>query len=233
VREPIRRKLCIATWTRTMMGEEPEPSVRRAYDEAVALLMELGHHVEPIAPPAIDGPALRDAFFLVAGAAIAGVVETMDRMRGVPVQTEELEPFTWELVEKVQAFGADALPWSRATFAKAVQVYDEATRAYDVVLTPTLATEPWRLGHLSPVLKREELLRRTARSVGYTPIQNIVGCPAMSVPLCFPEGGLPIGMHFAAARGEEAMLLGLAYQLEEARPWKDRWAPYSIPALFS
>ncbi|MCP3145370.1 amidase, partial [Pyxidicoccus xibeiensis] len=55
VREPIRRKLRIATWTRTMMGEEPEPSVRRAHDEAVALLTELGHHVEPIAPPAFDG----------------------------------------------------------------------------------------------------------------------------------------------------------------------------------
>ncbi|MCY1016905.1 amidase family protein [Pyxidicoccus sp. MSG2] len=64
-----------------------------------------------------------------------------------------------------------------------------------------------------------------------TTAQNIAGCPAMSVPLCFPEGGVPIGMHFAAARGEEAMLLGLAYQIEEARPWKDRWAPYSIPAL--
>jgi amidase len=233
VREPIRRKLRIATWTRTMMGGEPEPSVRRAYDEAVALLTELGHHVEPIAPPDFDGPALRDAFFLVAGAAIAGVVETMDRMRGVPVQTEELEPFTWELVEKVHAYGPDAVPWSRAAFARGVQVYGEATRGYDVVLTPTLATEPWRIGHLSPVLKREELLKRTARSVGYTPIQNIASCPAMSVPLCFPQGGVPIGMHFAAAPGEDALLLGLAYQLEEARPWKDRWAPYSIPALFS
>ena len=54
----------------------------------------------------------------------------------------------------------------------------------------------------------------------------------MSVPLHFPEGGLPIGTHFAAAPGADALLLGLAYQLEEARPWKDRWAPYSIPALF-
>jgi amidase len=101
-----------------------------------------------------------------------------------------------------------------------------------VVLTPTLATEPWRLGHLSPILGREELLRRTARVVGYTPLHNIAGCPAMSVPLHFPEEGLPIGTHFAAAPGDDALLLGLAYQLEQTRPWKDRWAPYSIPALF-
>lgn len=100
------------------------------------------------------------------------------------------------------------------------------------MLTPTIATEPWRLGHLSPVLGREELIRRTARAVGYTPIQNIAGCPAMSVPLHVTDRGLPLGAHLAAAPGADALLFGLAYQLEQARPWADRWPPYSIPALF-
>jgi amidase len=232
VREPIARKLRIATWTRTMWGAEPEPAVRRAYEEAVALLVELGHHVEPVAPPGIHGPTLGEAFFLVSGAAIAGVVDSMDKRRDEPVQSNELEPFTWELMEDFLARGPTALNQARDIFREAVHAYREATRRYDVVLTPTLATEPWRLGHLSPVLGREELFRRTSRAVGYTPIHNIAGCPAMSVPLHISESGLPIGMHFAAARGEDAMLLGLAYQLEEARPWKDRWPPYSIPALF-
>lgn len=232
VREPLKRKLRIAAWTRTVMGGEPEPAVRRAWEDTVSLLTGLGHQVEPIAPPDFDGPTLRDAFFLVAGAAVASLVENMDRMRGVPVQAEELEPFTWALVETFLARGPDALPHCRATFAKAVRGFEEATRAYDAVLTPTVATASWRLGHLSPVLGREELLRRTESIIGYTPLQNITGGPGMSVPLHFPEGGLPIGMHFAAAPGADALLLGLAYQLEEARPWKDRWAPYSIPALF-
>jgi amidase len=232
VREPIARKLRIATWTRTVMGEEPEPAVRRAYDEAVALLTELEHQVEPITPPVFDGPVLGDAFFLVAGAAVASIVERVDQTRGLPVQTDELEPFTWALVETFLARGPDALPRARAAFAQAVQAYLEATRGYDMVLTPTIATEPWRLGHLSPMLGREELIRRQARANGYAPIHNIAGCPGMSVPLHFPEGGLPIGMHFAAAPGADALLLGLAYQLEQARPWKDRWPPCSIPALF-
>ncbi|WNG44221.1 amidase [Archangium minus] len=232
VRAPIARKLRIATWTRTVMGTEPEPSVRRAYDEAVALLTELGHTVEPIAPPLFDSPVLGDAFFLVSGAAVAGIVERVDQTRDMPVQHDELEPFSWALVEAFLERGPDALLHARSVFAQAVRAYFEATRGYDVVLTPTIATEPWRIGHLSPILGREELLRRTARAIGYTPIHNIAGCPAMSVPLHFPEGGLPIGTHFAAAPGNDALLLGLAYQLEEARPWKDRWPPYSIPALF-
>ena len=232
VRDPIARGLRIATWTRTMLGAEPEPPVRRAYDEAVALLRELGHTVEPVAAPFIEGPELTDAFFLVSGAAVAGIVDAVDQSRDVPVQADELEPFTWALLEAFLARGPDALPRSRAAFARAVHTYHEATRGYDVVLTPTLATEPWRIGHLSPTLGREALIRRTGLTVGYTPFQNIAGCPAMSVPLHFPEGGLPVGTHFAAAPGDDALLLGLAYQLEQARPWKDRWAPYSIPALF-
>ncbi|QDE94341.1 amidase [Myxococcus xanthus] len=232
VREPVSRRLRIGTWTRTMMGVAPEPDVLRAYEDAVALLVELGHDVVPIAPPRLEGPALSSAFFRVAGAAVAGIVELMDRTREEPVQIEELEPFTWALVEDFQAAGPEALPQARATFSQAVQAYLEATRGYDVVLTPVTSSASWPVGHLSPVLSREVLLRRTARSIGDTPLHNIVGCPAMSVPLHFPEAGVPIGMHFAAAPGADALLLELAYQLEEARPWKDHWAPYSIPARF-
>lgn len=56
-------------------------------------------------------------------------------------------------------------------------------------------------------------------------------CPARSVPLSSSATGLPIGAHFAAAPGADALLLGLAYQLEQARPWRDRWPPFSISAL--
>ena len=231
VQEPLRRRLRIGTWTRTLMGEEPTPEVRRAYDEAVALCTELGHEVQPVARPDIDGAALCEAFFHMGGAAVAGVVQMMGQMRGVPVQRGELEPFSWALVEELQRRGPGALPAARATFAASSERYLAALAGFDVVLTPTLATAPWRLGHLSPVLPREELLRRTARSVGYTPIHNIAGCPGMSVPLHWTPEGLPIGMHFAAGVGEERLLLELAYQLEEARPWHHRWAPFSYPRL--
>lgn len=232
VREPVARRLRIATWTRTLMGEEPEPAVRRAYDEAVALCVSLGHDVEPIAPPDVGGPALGDAFFLIAGAAVAGVVGMVGQMRGQPVRRHELEPFSWSLAEELQRRGPGALPQARAVSVACAERYVAHVARYDVVLTPTLATAPWRIGHLSPILPREELLRRTARAVGYTPIHNIAGCPAMSVPLHWTDEGIPIGTHFAAAPGAEALLLGLAYQLEAARPWQNRWAPYSYPRLF-
>ncbi|MFO0665079.1 MAG: amidase family protein [Polyangiaceae bacterium] len=226
------RRLKIVAYTRTAMGEEAEPEIKRAFDDAVSLVTSLGHEVVVAEGPALDGQALSDAFFLVAGAAIAGVVEMMDKMRGMPVQEAELEPFTWSLVEPATLAGAGGLQRAKEAFRAAVRAYHEATAGYDLVMTPTLATSPWRLGHLSPTLPRDELIARTARAVGYTPLQNISGCPAMSVPLTFPRGEVPLGTHFAAAAGNDALLLGLAYELEEARPWRDQWAPYSIPKLF-
>jgi amidase len=152
--------------------------------------------------------------------------------QGRPPRRQDLEPFTWALVDDLRAKGEGALERARAVFAESARVYLAAVEPYDVVLTPTLATRPWRIGHLSPVHPRGELLRRTARAVGYTPIHNVAGCPAMSVPLHVTEDGLPIGMCFAAAPGAEALLFGLAYELESARPWRDRVAPYSYSALF-
>jgi amidase len=132
-----------------MLGEEPSATVRRAHEDTMALLADLGHIVEPIAAPIYNGPALAEAFFLVAGAAIAGVVNMVDQMRNDPVQAEEMEPFTWELVETYLAGGADALERSRREFAAATQAYRACVQGYDVVLAD-IATEPWRLGHLSP-----------------------------------------------------------------------------------
>jgi amidase len=48
--------------------------------------------------------------------------------------------------------------------------------------------------------------------------------------LTFVDDRLPIGAHFAAARGADAVLLQLAYQLEDARPWRKRWPPLSMRA---
>jgi len=231
VREPSTRRLCIAAWTTSMVGEEPEPAVLRAHEQAISLLRGLGHHVECVSAPGYEIPALSDAYYLIAGAAVASVVETIDRTRGEAVQSEELEPFTWALVDALGDSLRDPVADSLAAFARAVKSYNEVTRPFEVVLTPTVGMESVPVGYLSPILARETLLARAARVLGYTPIHNLAGCPAMSVPLHWSDAGLPIGAHFAAAPGQDALLLALGYELERARPWQERWPPYSIPML--
>src|SRR6185295_12301482 len=94
---------------------------------------------------------------------------------------------------------------------------------YDALLMPTLARPPALLGELDG--PKEEPLRGFFRAGGYaafTPVFNVTGQPAMSVPLHWNAAGLPIGVQFAGRFGDEATLLRLAAELERARPWAAR-----------
>jgi len=61
--------------------------------------------------------------------------------------------------------------------------------------------------------------------VPYTQLANITGRPAISLPLHWTADGLPIGVQFVAPLAGESLLIRLAGQLEQARPWSDRVAP--------
>ena len=91
--------------------------------------------------------------------------------------------------------------------------------SYDVILTPTLARETPRLGWLDPMQDYETVMGRLLEWVAYTPWHNASGDPALSLPVATTAAGLPQGMMLSAAHGREALLLELAYELEEARPW--------------
>jgi amidase len=69
------------------------------------------------------------------------------------------------------------------------------------------------------------LRERSVSYASYTALHNFVGTPAMSVPLYWNEAGLPIGSQFSAARGGEKTLFELAYQLEAAQPWANKYPP--------
>jgi amidase len=231
VRGPSTRRLRIGCMTRSLIGSEPEPEVLRSLESTAALCRELGHELVPSASPRIDGAALSRAFFTLAGATLAGMVDTLTPAFGRAIGAEDLEPFTRSSIDAARASGPDGLAQAQAEFELATHRYAEAVAAFDVVLTPTLALPPWELGWLSPTLDRRELIARTERAVCYTPIQTIAGHTAMSVPLHWSAAGLPLGSHFSAPSGGESVLLALAYELEAARPWAERWAPYSFAQL--
>ena len=90
---------------------------------------------------------------------------------------------------------------------------------YDVLLTPTMAITPPKLGILDPNGAFADALPYLGAMSGFCSIANITGQPAMSVPLHRSVGGLPVGVHFVGRFGDESTLFRLAGQLERAAPW--------------
>jgi amidase len=177
------KRLRVAVLSPTLLGRRPEAAVERELAQAAALCESLGHHVEFADPPDVDGEALSRAFFESAALSMAQVAQLVTPMLGRAPGPDELEPFTLELIDWAGTLGPDAHAQSESTLADAARGYLRMFDRCDVVLSPTLARASWPVGHLSPNVDREELIRRTEDAVGYTPIHNAAGCPAMSLPL--------------------------------------------------
>lgn len=94
--------------------------------------------------------------------------------------------------------------------------YRHLFRGYDLILSPTLSHTTPLLGHLSPKVDFSILMERLRRYVSFTPLNNVAGGPALSLPLGMSSDGLPIGVHFSADHANERTLLEIGFALEEA-----------------
>ena len=83
------------------------------------------------------------------------------------------------------------------------------------------------LGRFDPAGDFDALWQSLWAYTSFTPLQNIAGTPALTLPLGMSGDGLPIGAMFAAGAGQDHTLLALAAALEEAHPWRNRWPPRS------
>lgn len=218
VTRPLDRTLTIGYYDRNLVGCALAPAVRSALARAVQLCCDLGHQLIEIEPPPVSGERVSAAFFTLAGATVHG----LEQMVGCPLTGAMVEPFTLALLEWFRARPAGAVERARSDLQQVRSAVLVFAQQCDVLLTPTLAIEPPELGYLAPDLPLPIVFERMGVMAGFTVIHNIAGLPAMSVPLDWSEGGLPIGSQFAAGPGQEGLLLGLAYQLEAARPWRER-----------
>ncbi len=219
----LDRALRIGVFRTSLMGAPAPEAGAEAVLAAARTCEGLGHVVEEVEPPLGSGAEISEAFFTIAGAAMHQMETTMSTMLGRAIEEELLEPFTWALIRWYRDLPPGALERARAQLESTAATVLEFHARWDVTLSPTIGVRTPELGFLRPGLPREELIARTERLAGYTPAQNIAGMPGMSVPLHVDLEGLPVGCHFATMPGEDALLLQLAYQLEEAAPWADRW----------
>jgi amidase len=205
-------------------GEPVHEESATAARDAGVLLESLGHRVEPGFPAALADRVLwRDARVLRAvniGAMVARLAESLGR----PVTAADVEPVNWALAEQareVSAVDHVRAMESRTLLRRAVQQW--WADGFDLLVTPTLGEPPAPIGAFAgDTADLSALAARSGRCVAFTQPFNISGQPAISLPLHWSADGLPIGVQLVAAYGREDLLLQVAHQLEQARPWAGR-----------
>jgi amidase len=218
---PNTQRLKIALAIKDTNGRDPDPEVRAAIEDVAQLCRSLGHEVREAAP-VINGRQFVDDFILLWAAGAADVVNLVKSKAGSTPLDHLLEPLTLDLAQHYASNGQAKLGEAIGRLRGVEQAYAQFFTGWDVMLTPVLAAPPIALGQIAPSLGMQVGFSRVLNYVTYTPLQNVAGAPAMSVPLSWSRAGLPIGSHFSAAKGQERKLLELAYELERARPWAGR-----------
>lgn len=215
VTQPGNDRLRIAVCTKSIV-RQASPEIRELTLKSAALLEELGHKVTEIDNPV---PArFKDDFLLYWGFLAFAIVRGGRRMKGPSFDRTKLDNLTLGL-DRMAARNLHKLPRAIARLAASHRVTARLSAAYDVVLMPTLSDETPRVGHFDPTAPYEQIMDRLIDWVAFTPLQNATGDPAISLPLSQSASGLPVGMMLSTVRGQEARLLRLAFELEEAQPF--------------
>jgi amidase len=236
-------KLRIAYSTKPMLGKNVHADCVKGVEETVKLLRKLGHVVTEDAP-VIHGEEYSLQFLTVIAANMRADIEEAAEAAGKRVSADDFDITTF-------GTGMFGTVLKASDYVRAIRYLQSVSREvgrffekYDVLLTPVLNQPPPEIGALKPSASEQAQLRMIARTgqtwilkalgvirplaaqvyefIPWTPVFNVTGQPAMSVPLHWDAAGLPIGMHFVGKWGDETTLFRLAGQLEKARPWAGR-----------
>lgn len=241
-------KLRIAMTTRSLFGKDTDPECVKAVEETAKLLSDLGHHVEDAMPP-FDRDKLVLAYLTQVAVGVATEIEDFARMTGKTPSADAFEASTWFLRQVGHTITGIEMQQARDAIHEASRKLGAFFEKYDVLLLPTLAHPPVKIGQLKPKpaelfglsMLRAVPMRPAIRAVlsklaadnfertPNTQLFNQTGQPAISLPLHQSADGLPIGVQLVGRYGDEATILRVSAQLESARPWRDRRPAISAP----
>lgn len=203
-------------------GITVDPQCVAAWEHAAKLLESLGHSVEDIPTP--FGPEVGDYFVTAWGVQSLG--HALDAEREAL-----LRPVTRAWREYGRAVSGERFAAAITGMHRASRRAVRATAAYDVILTPTLATVPQPVEHFDESGDPLVALHRQSPFSAFTSPYNMTGQPAVNVPLYWTaEEGIPIGVSLVGRPADEATLIALSAQLEEAFPWRDRYGSLLAPS---
>jgi len=215
---PLRIALNVTSPTGTPVDPECVAAVR----DAAKLCENLGHQVEEAAPK-IDAATLGRAVFTMISASIAADLRAREIATGIAAGPEMIETVTRAFYDMGMKTSGVDFAQANSDLQLAATTVADFMESYDLLLSPTLASPPVKLGILGLSPADITAYYKAVTEFGpFTALFNQTGQPSMSVPLAMSKSGLPIGVMFSARYGDEATLFRLARQLERAAPWAGR-----------
>ncbi|WP_067677294.1 amidase [Nocardia miyunensis] len=216
VRGPARRRLRVGLITESVTGAGVDAPTRAAVEHTVTLLERAGHIVEPITLPVTAQFA---ADFVQYWALLADLaVRTGRLILDRSFDATRIDGLTRGLrAQHLRTF--HRTPSALWRLRRVPAAYARMFARHEVVVSPVLSHTTARLGYIAPTVPFPELIDRLTNYVAYTPLNNIAGTPAVSLPMGRTPEGLPIGVQLSAAYGDERTLIELAYLLEAEHPF--------------
>jgi amidase len=218
------RRLRVAVCTRAFSGET-DPEVAAVVEGAARTLEQLGHHVDTAAPD-IDWERFMAGFAPMAGAGIYAFINGIAMLAGRKPNADTLEAASLAAYRYGTDVTVDEILFIGGPINNICQAFGEFFARWDLLLTPTTQVPAQPLGYLNeidPEATFDRWLNRYFEKLAtFTPLFNITGGPALSLPLGQTSDCLPVGVQLATPMCDEATLFQVAAQLEEALPWADR-----------
>jgi aspartyl-tRNA(Asn)/glutamyl-tRNA(Gln) amidotransferase subunit A len=202
-------------WSANLGFAVVDPRVKQITAAALAAFAELGCDIEEV-NPSFDSPGELFQYFFYVN------IGTM--LQDYPGYERQIDPqLLANLAEVKDVSGQDyarALLRRNAIFEKIRRLFT----TYDVLLCPTVAVPPFAVGIEGPrQIAGRPVDRRTW--IAMTPLFNLTGQPAATVPCGFTDEGLPIGLQIVGRRFDEAMVLRASAAFEAIRPWAHKRPP--------
>ncbi|RZL84128.1 MAG: amidase [Rhodococcus sp. (in: high G+C Gram-positive bacteria)] len=219
-RPPLRIAVCADSWS----DRSVHPDVIRTMESTCQLLSDLGHHVETVAPK-LDWEEFLAALTVTFCAGTAADVVPLGEALGVGLSPDLFEATTIACAEAGRAMTPIDLARAFSTNNTVSRTMAAFMTDWDILVTPTAITPPVALGTFNAndeSITAQEWVRHVITPHPTCAVYNVTGAPAISLPLGTTGDGLPVGVQFGADIYREDLLLGLAAQLEQARPWADR-----------
>jgi amidase len=215
VRGPGSQRLRIGLVLDAPYGIPVDGDVIARTTDAATTLAGLGHHVEPIAPPAPTtfGPDFLVYWQLLAlGRRLGG-----SQLFGPRFDRSRTEPLTNYLADRM-SHDLPRLPAVLMRLRRVARAHEAVYASFDAVLSPVLAHPPPPIGHFGPDVDPRTHIVRLLRWTAFTPLQNVSGAPAISLPWGHSRDDAPIGVQLSAPIGHESRLVQLAYEIEATSP---------------